>query len=274
MRFLILFFCLTFSLQSRATDHPVIAAAKAVEAQYGGRVGVHVAFADGNAISHRADERFPKMSTFKTLLCAAVLKKADMGTLDLSSTVTVQETDIVTYSPVVEKLVGTELSLMDACEATILTSDNAAANIVLKRLEVIARINERLMDHVGRYQQLVFGMIYAGYFALWFGIKGDGITVAMLLSGTSMLVSISIYGLWSIFGSNVMLKKQALAVDQLRNAENLEKQFELEMASDIAETSAKILRFQPVVFNTAVAAGIFAIGSLLFSYIHEITHLI
>jgi len=134
MRLLLLLLTTMFTFSAHAGDHPVIVAAKAVEARYGGRVGVHVAFADGGTISHRANERFPMMSTFKTLLCAAALKKADMGTLDLSSTVTVQETDIVTYSPVVKKLVGTELSLMDACEATMLTSDNAAANIVLKAI--------------------------------------------------------------------------------------------------------------------------------------------
>ena len=88
-----------------------------------------------------------------------------------------------------------------------------------------------------------------------------------------MLISISVYGLWSIYCSNVMLKKQALAVEQLRNAEDLQKQFELEMASDVAQVSAKVLRYQPPMFYFTVITGLLAIGTLLFSYIHELTHL-
>lgn len=134
MRFLILFFILFTGSVTHAGERAVIEAAKAVEAQYGGRVGVHVAFADSSTWSYRAGERFPMMSTFKMLLCAAALSKSDDGKLDLDRKVLVEHSDIVTYSPVFKRLVGQQVSLFKACDATMITSDNAAANIMLKAL--------------------------------------------------------------------------------------------------------------------------------------------
>ncbi|EAU43273.1 Beta-lactamase class A [Fulvimarina pelagi HTCC2506] len=99
------------------------------------RVGVFVLdTGTGETWEHRADERFPMASTFKSFACSALLDKAAKGSLALDDTVAVEVSDLVTYSPVTEKRVGSRLSLREACEATLRTSDNTAANIVLEAL--------------------------------------------------------------------------------------------------------------------------------------------
>ncbi|CUH45630.1 Beta-lactamase SHV-24 precursor [Ruegeria atlantica] len=58
-------------------------------------------------VSYRADELFPMSSTFKPLLCGAVLAEVDAGTESLSDHVTYQSADLVDYSPVTSKHVET-----------------------------------------------------------------------------------------------------------------------------------------------------------------------
>ncbi|WP_170559005.1 class A beta-lactamase [Ruegeria atlantica] len=86
-------------------------------------------------VSYRADELFPMSSTFKTLLCGAVLAKVDAGSERLSDTVTYQSSDLVDYSPLTSKHVETGMSVGALCEATMTISDNTAANLLLQRLD-------------------------------------------------------------------------------------------------------------------------------------------
>lgn len=84
---------------------------------------------------HRSDERFPMASTFKTLACAALLDRADAGAERLDRIVVFGEDKLVTYSPITEKRTGPPgMSLFELCEATLTTSDNTAANLVLEAL--------------------------------------------------------------------------------------------------------------------------------------------
>lgn len=100
------------------------------------RVGVYMVDLETETVwTHRADERFPTNSTFKTFLCAALLDAGARGTVDPDSRVTVRDADLVTYSPVTEKHVdGAPLSLRQLCEITVTVSDNAAANLVMKAI--------------------------------------------------------------------------------------------------------------------------------------------
>ncbi len=107
-----------------------------VEARLGVRVGVSILEPNGEARwGYRDHERFPLMSTFKTLACAKLLDDAEAGRVDLHHPVAVTEASLVTYSPVVEDYVGRSLTLEQACRATMLTSDNSAANIVLAHID-------------------------------------------------------------------------------------------------------------------------------------------
>ena len=111
-------------------------AVRALEARAGGRLGVHVLdSADGREWGHRSDERFLMLSSFKTLAAALVLRRADEGRVALGRRVRYRQRDLVQWSPVTEKHVGGQgLSLAQLCEATITTSDNTAANLILREL--------------------------------------------------------------------------------------------------------------------------------------------
>jgi beta-lactamase class A len=104
-----------------------------LEARHKGRIGVAIHnLATGARLGHRADERFLMCSTFKTLLAAHILARVDRGEETLDRRIVVKTTDLVDWSPVVEKHVGDAgISVAALCEATITLSDNAAANLLL-----------------------------------------------------------------------------------------------------------------------------------------------
>ena len=82
--------------------------------------------------SHRADERFMMLSSFKLLACAVLLSRVDTGNESLDRRIIYSEQDLVTYSPVTEKYAGDEgMTLGQLCKATLTTSDNTAANLIL-----------------------------------------------------------------------------------------------------------------------------------------------
>lgn len=119
----------------RGGDPAAIAGAHdfaALEAASGGRLGVTLLDAAGRRrFGHRQDERFPMCSTFKAALAAAVLASADQGRLSLRQRVPIRAQDLVEHAPVTSRHVGKDLSVRDLCRATVTTSDNPAANLLL-----------------------------------------------------------------------------------------------------------------------------------------------
>jgi beta-lactamase class A len=105
----------------------------ALESQHGGRLGV--AFLDtasGARIERRAHERFAMCSTFKTLAVGLVLSRVDRREEQLDRRVVFTKGDLVTYSPVTEKRVGSPgMTIAELCEAAMTLSDNTAANLLL-----------------------------------------------------------------------------------------------------------------------------------------------
>jgi beta-lactamase class A len=104
----------------------------ALERRAGGRLGVAVLdTASGVRAGHRMGERFGMTSTFKLLLAAAVLQHADA-----ERRIAFTEADLVPHSPVVlEHLArGGSMTAIELAEATQKTSDNAAANLLLRHL--------------------------------------------------------------------------------------------------------------------------------------------
>ncbi len=105
---------------------------KGIESSLSARIGVAILDTqNGESWDYNGDQRFPLTSTFKTIGCAKLLYDAEHGKVNLNSTVEVKKADLVTYSPVLEKQVGKPITLSDACFATMTTSDNTAANIVI-----------------------------------------------------------------------------------------------------------------------------------------------
>ncbi|MFC4298426.1 class A beta-lactamase [Castellaniella hirudinis] len=118
-----------------AADDGILAKAREIETRLDARVGLAIQdTGNGRSWRYRADERFPMMSTFKTLACGALLHQADEGRIDLETAVQVTQADLVPYAPVSKAWVGQRVGLRDLCAATMRTSDNVAANKVLEHI--------------------------------------------------------------------------------------------------------------------------------------------
>jgi beta-lactamase class A len=86
----------------------------------------------GQRFAWRGDERFPAASTFKFVLAGAILAEVDRGREQLERRVPIMASDLVEYAPVTGKHVGRQgLTVSELCEATVVWSDNPAANLLL-----------------------------------------------------------------------------------------------------------------------------------------------
>jgi beta-lactamase class A len=131
----------------------------AVESAAGGRLGAQLLdTGSGRTAGWRGDERFGLCSTFKLLLAAAILREADAGRLDLEAVVAYGKADLVPHAPVTEAhLEQGGMTIGALAEATQLTSDNVAANLLLKLLggpEGFTRILRSLGDPVTRLDRI------------------------------------------------------------------------------------------------------------------------
>lgn len=108
-------------------------ALQALETRAQGRLGVHVVdTTNGRDYGYRSDERFMMLSSFKLLASALVLARVDRGEESLARRIRFRKQDLVAWSPVTQAHAdGDGLSLAQLCEATITTSDNTAANLIL-----------------------------------------------------------------------------------------------------------------------------------------------
>jgi len=107
-----------------------------IERQVAGRLGVAVLdTATGRRLAYRADERFAMCSTFKWLLGAQILSRADAGTEQLSRVVPYGETDLLEYAPITRAHVREGgMTISELVSAAIRYSDNTAANLLLQTI--------------------------------------------------------------------------------------------------------------------------------------------
>jgi beta-lactamase class A len=125
-------FAATPALARGAAPLDLADAVRAAEATSGGRIGFAVHdTANGRRFSHRGGERFAMASTFKMLLAAAILEQVDKGKERLDRAIPIKASDILPNSPVSEKRVGGTATVAELAEATMIYSDNAAANLLL-----------------------------------------------------------------------------------------------------------------------------------------------
>lgn len=115
------------------THRTITDALHALEIRAQGRLGMHVVdTANGRDYGYRSDERFMMLSSFKLLASALVLARVDRGEDSLARRIRYRKQDLVAWSPVTQAHAdGDGLSLAQLCEATITTSDNTAANLIL-----------------------------------------------------------------------------------------------------------------------------------------------
>ena len=106
-----------------------------LERRYGGRLGVYALnMQTGRTLGHRADEPFKLMSSFKGLLSALVLANVSKGRDSLNSPVRYGPSDLMAASPVTQANVARgSMSVREMCEAIMYRSDNAAANLLMRR---------------------------------------------------------------------------------------------------------------------------------------------
>ena len=99
-----------------------------------GRLGVTLLdTGNGQTSSYRGDERFLMLSSFKTLAAAYVLARSDKGEDQLNRRVPITEADLLDYAPITRLHIGQQgMTLAELCHATITTSDNTAANLILR----------------------------------------------------------------------------------------------------------------------------------------------
>ena len=108
-------------------------AVRAAEALGAGRLGVGVLDTEtGARFTWRGDELFPLASTFKLVLAAAVLAILEAGRERLDRRLPITASDMVPHAPVTGQHIGPEgLTVEALCAATMVWSDNPAANLLL-----------------------------------------------------------------------------------------------------------------------------------------------
>ncbi|MCW2396983.1 class A beta-lactamase [Sphingobium sp. B2D3C] len=132
-----------------------VARLQAMERAIGGRLGALVLdTGSGRSFGWRTDERFCHCSTFKLSLAAMTLRESDAGRLDLAEELSFSQADLVAYAPVVEEnLARGRLPIFSLAQAIQITSDNAAANILMRRLggpEALTRFWREIGDSTSR----------------------------------------------------------------------------------------------------------------------------
>jgi beta-lactamase class A len=129
----------------------------ALERRSRGRLGVAVVdTGTRRRFSHRGDERFPLCSTFKFLLAAELLARADRGALRLDKRLPIRATHLGN-SDFVKSRVGRDASLGELAHAIVEISDNDAANLLLREVggpAAVTRFARALGDPVTRVDRM------------------------------------------------------------------------------------------------------------------------
>lgn len=88
----------------------------------------------GQTVSYNGYARFPHCSSFKLSLAALVLSRNQAGVIDAQRTVRWTNDDLLPVSPFTTERLDQGASLRELARATQITSDNAAANVLLREL--------------------------------------------------------------------------------------------------------------------------------------------
>ncbi|MEL7217512.1 MAG: class A beta-lactamase, partial [Pseudomonadota bacterium] len=106
-----------------------------IEAAAGGTLGAEIYdTGSGEALGINRSRRFGHCSSFKMSLAAMVLARNASGAIDADARVQWTEDDLVSYSPFTKPRTADGATMRELAEATQRTSDNTAANILLREL--------------------------------------------------------------------------------------------------------------------------------------------
>lgn len=114
-----------------------------IEKTFDGKLGVYaIDTNNGKVISHRGDEMFPMLSTFKLIAVSALLKKSDDGKLSLSESIKYTKDDIVPWHPITGKYLDRgSMTLNELADAAMRYSDNTATNLISYKLGGLDVVN-------------------------------------------------------------------------------------------------------------------------------------
>lgn len=132
----------------------VTARLRALERRHGARLGVFAHnLATKRTVGHRADERFPVCSLFKTLAAAAVLRDLDRDGEVLGKRIHYTRADLVDGSDQTRKHLATGMTVAELADVAVRFSDNTAGNLLLRELggpTAVTRFARSLGDPVTR----------------------------------------------------------------------------------------------------------------------------
>lgn len=112
----------------------------ALELRSGGRLGFAMMDSAGATLaSYRSQERFAMCSTFKTVLAADVLKRAELGKLPLRRRISYGQRDLLDHAPQVKSHFDAAtgkgvMTVEELAKAAVVESDNSAANLLLAQI--------------------------------------------------------------------------------------------------------------------------------------------
>lgn len=142
---------------SRTTDRPtsgLVDDLQDIERRFNGRLGAHIIDTENGAnVGWRENERFAHASSFKMSLAAMLLARSERWEVDLEERLHWSEEDILFVSPVTKANTATGLTVRELAAATQITSDNTAANVLLKRFggpSEVTRFWRSIGDDVSR----------------------------------------------------------------------------------------------------------------------------
>ncbi len=106
-----------------------------IEAAGNGTLGVELFnTATGTSVGLNSDRRFGHASSFKFSLAALLLQRHAAGLIDADTHVMWTEADMINHAPFTRERMASGATLRELARATQTTSDNPAANILLKQL--------------------------------------------------------------------------------------------------------------------------------------------
>lgn len=106
-----------------------------IEAAGNGTLGAEIYdTVSGLSVGINRDRRFGHASSFKLSLAALLLQRHAAGLIDADQKVTWTEADMLTHAPFTRERMTTGATLRELARATQTTSDNPAANILLRQI--------------------------------------------------------------------------------------------------------------------------------------------
>jgi beta-lactamase class A len=106
-----------------------------IEHKAGGQLGAFILDTGTNTgFGWRVGQRFAMCSSFKLSLAALVLRQIAAKRLHAGQHLAIARTALLPNSPRTTPLAGRSMTVLDLAEAAVVTSDNTAANLLLRRV--------------------------------------------------------------------------------------------------------------------------------------------